>query len=347
VRRSARTGLRARPGLKSHAYVTDLAQTRADLRVAGRHSGGVRTGTSAGLKEFDAPDLALFRIASRQHGSVTIAQLMAVGLTYSAVSQRIAAGRLQRIHRGVYAIGHNALSQHGRWMAAVLACGPNSALSHLPAATLWQIWRRRVSGSDVSVPGRRRSRPGVRVHYCRRLDPRDVTVRESIPVTTVARTLVDLADVLTPEQLANVIHEAAFRDRFDPAATRAAMARAHGRHNLAVLDRALALNAAGSAGTKSALEDQFLALTRAAGIPDPLPNAAVQAAGRQIEVDFLWPDLRLCVEIDGPGHNRTRTRNEDRERDEALQAAGHEVVRFSGAEVGDPKELIARLGAGR
>jgi very-short-patch-repair endonuclease len=115
-----------------------------------------------------------------------------------------------------------------------------------------------------------------------------------------------------------------------------------------VLDRALALNARGSAGTKSAHEDRFLELIRAAGLPDPLPNAAVQAAGRQIEVDFLWPDLRLCVEVDGAGHNRTRTRNEDRERDEALRAANHEVIRFAPAELGmAQREVIARLGAGR
>jgi very-short-patch-repair endonuclease len=244
-------------------------------------------------------------------------------------------------------VGHSALSQHARWMAAVLACGPGGALSHLGAATLWQIWRRRTSGVDVSVSGQRRARPGIRVHCCRRLDPRDVTVRERIPVTTVARTLVDLADVLTAEQLANVIHEAAFRKRFDAAATRAALARAKGRHNLDVLDRAISLNAAGSAGTKSALEDKFLTLIRKAGLPDPLPNAGVQTPAGRIEVDFVWPDQRLCAEIDGTGHERPRTRREDRERDGALRAARHEVVRFTAAELGDHRNVIARLGAGR
>ena len=233
-------------------------------------------------------------------------------------------------------------------MAAVLAGGPNAALSHLAAAKLWQIWRRRVDRIDVTAPRHRRPRRPIHLHQCRKFDPRDVTVRERIPVTTVARTLVDLADVLTAEQLANVIHEAAFRDRFDATATRAAMARTKGRHNLQVLDRALALNAAGSAGTKSKLEDDFLALIRAAGLPDPLPNAAVQTANASIEVDLVWPDHRLCVEIDGPGHTRTRTRNEDKERDAALQAAGHDTVRFKRAQLATaPKQLIARLGADR
>lgn len=230
-------------------------------------------------------------------------------------------------------------------MAAVLACGEGAALSHLSAAKLWQIWRRRTSGPDVIAPSYRRSQPGVRVHRCRRLDPRDVTVREGIPVTTVARTLVDLADVLTPEQLANVVHEAAFRERFHAVATRRAMARANGRRNLTVLDRALALNAAGSAGTKSALEDRFLELIRAAGLPDPLPNAAVQTPARRIEVDFLWPERRLCAEIDGSGHRRPRTQAEDRERDAALGAAGYEVVRFSGPTT--ERDVATRLESGR
>ena len=167
-------------------------------------------------------------------------------------------------------------------------------------------------------------------------------------MTTVPRTLVDLADVLTPEQLANVIHEADFHNRFSPARTREAMARAKGRHNLNVLDRALALNAAGSAGTKSANEDRFLEIIRKAGLPDPLPNAGVQTSRGRIEVDMHWPDQRLCVEIDGPGHRRKRTKREDRERDAALRAARHDVVRFTAAELaGAPGRLMTRLGAGR
>jgi hypothetical protein len=292
------------------------------------------------------PDLALARVAARQHGLITLAQLEALGLTRSAVANRVVAGRLHRVHRGVYAVGHCALSQAGCWMAAVLACGPSAALSHLPAAALWQIWRRRTTGTDVSVPRQQRPKPGIRVHVCRRLDPRDVTRRDGIPTTTVARTLVDLADVLSAEQLANVIHEAAFRDRFDPDRTRAAIERANGRRNLTVLERALALNALGSAGTKSALEDRFLQIIRAAGRPDPVPNAAVQTHSGPIEVDFLWPDQRLCVEIDGPGHDRPRTNAEDRRRDRALRAAGHEVLRFAGAEI-RPEAVLARLGDGR
>jgi hypothetical protein len=212
-------------------------------------------------------------------------------------------------------------------MAAVLAVGEGAALSHLCAAVLWQAWRRAAPHLDVVTPRDRRVR-GIRVHRCRNLDPRDVTVRDGVPVTTMARTLVDLTDVLTAAQLANVIHEAAFRHRFSEPATRAAMARANGRR-LSVLERALELNAMGSAGTKSALEDRALALVQEAGLPEPLPNAKVPAGGRSIEVDLYWPDHNLCAEVDGPGHQRPRTRREDEERDRALHGAGLKVVRFS------------------
>jgi hypothetical protein len=117
--------------------------------------------------------------------------------------------------------------------------------------------------------------PGIRIRSCRHLDPRDITTHNGIPVTTVPRTLVDLTDVLDARQLANVLHEAAFRRRFDPAATRAAMARAAGRRNLGTLETALAAHEAGSAGTRSALEDRFLALVASAGIPEPLANVPI------------------------------------------------------------------------
>ena len=208
-------------------------------------------------------------------------------------------------------------------MAAVLGAGPGAALSHLAAATLLQAWRRKPGPPAVVSPQRRRL-GGIEVHTCRRLDPRDITVFRGIPVTTMARTLVDLTDTLSAEQLANVIHEAAFRNRFDLEATRAAMARANGRRHLGVLERALALHAGGSAGTRSDAEDAFLSMIRAAGAPEPAVNRKVQ----DFEVDFHWPDQRLVVEIDGPGHQRPRTALADRTRDQRLEAAGYRVIRL-------------------
>jgi hypothetical protein len=286
-------------------------------------------------------------VAARQHGLVTSAQIARAGLTRAAISNRVAAGRLHPLDRGVYGLGHGKLSQEGRWMAAVLACGEGAALSHLSAAALWQVWRRRTTGSDVVVPRQRRARPGIRVQWARNLDRRDVTTYDGIPVTTVARTLVDLTDVLTSAQLANVIHEAAFRSRFDLRATHDAMARAHGRR-LRVLRAALCAHHAGSAGTKSGLEDRFLALVRRAGLPEPLTNVGVEVEGGRIEVDFHWPEWRLCVETDGPGHARSRTREEDRVRDRALHAAGQRVLRFRGDDVDDrPAAVIGALDQAR
>jgi predicted transcriptional regulator of viral defense system len=261
-------------------------------------------------------DAIIAAVSGRQYGVITTAQLHAAGLNDSGVSKRVKAGRLHPLYRGVYAVGHNNLSQEARWMAATLAAGQGAVLSHLAAAKHWNIWRRRAAGIDVLVQGNRRKREGFRAHRCRNLDKRDVTIHRGIPITTVPRTLVDLARTLTAAQLANVIHEAAFRNRFDEHKTREAMARAPGR-DLTNLHAALQAHASGSAGTRSDLEDQFLA--RAEGTP--LVNT-------KIEVDFYWPDQNLVVEIDGPGHDRPRTRAEDARRDAALKAAGVTVVRI-------------------
>ena len=131
--------------------------------------------------------------------------------------------------------------------------------------------------------------------------------------------------MLTAAQLANVIHEAAFRNRFDLEATRqAAMNAPRGATTSTSLDASLNAHLSGSAGTRSALEDHFLAQLKHNGVPEPLVNTKVQ----DIEVDFHWPDENLCVEIDGPGHQRPRTQAEDRGRDAKLRAAGHDVVRL-------------------
>lgn len=279
-------------------------------------------------------------LAARQHGVVKFAQLLQAGIGRAAVSNRVAKGRLHPKYRGVYAVGHARLSQKGEWMAAVLAVGEGAALSHLSAAMLWEIWRRPVLGSDVVTPWRRKPQVGIRVHTRRRLDPHDVAVRDGIPVTTVARTLVDLTDVLSAHQLANVIHEAAFRKRFDPRAVRAAAGHAHGRKRLHVLHAALALHEAGSAGTRSRLEDRFLALLHANDLPEPLVNVRMH----NIEVDFRWPALRLCVETDGDGHRRPRTRRDDHSRDGALSAAGYQILRFTEHDVDyRPAAVIAEL----
>lgn len=268
---------------------------------------------------------------------VAVAQLHAAGYDGRAITRGVVAGRLHRVYRGVYAVGHRGLAREGKWMAAVLAAGEGAALSHLCAAALWELRRLRTDFVTVVAPKERAPRGPVRVHVSRALDPRDVTARRAIPVTTVARTLVDLSDVLTPHQLANVIHEAAFRERFDLRGTWEAIARAHGRRRLRELRRAIDLYLAGSAGTKSRYEDAFLRL-----VADPEPLVNTDLLGE--EVDFHWPRLRLVVEVDGEGHDRPPARRDDARRDALLRQAGYTTLRFTGAEVErHPREVLGRV----
>jgi hypothetical protein len=170
------------------------------------------------------------------------------------------------------------------------------------------------------------------VHRYRSLDPRDVTTHKGIPVTTVHRTQVDLTDVVTPHQLANVIYQAAYKGRYVEAATRDSMGRANGRRNLGVLDKAIALYNSGSAGTRSGAEDAFLALTS----DEPLVNTDLHG----FEVDFHWPHLKLAVEIDGPHHGRPHGRDADARQDRTLKAAGYETLRFTDEDVYQRSEYV-------
>jgi very-short-patch-repair endonuclease len=258
---------------------------------------------------------------------VTAAQLVSEGSDKARIARAVAAGRLYRVYRGVYAVGHRGLSREGRWMAGVLAAGEDAALSHLCAAALAEVRSLRTDFVTVIAPKARRPRGPLRVYECRNLDPRDVTVRRGIPVTTIARTCVDLSDILTPHELANVLYEAEHWGQLDVAATWEAMGRANGRRNLHVLEQALALNATGSAGTKSHRETAALRRARMAGLPEPLVNTEVEG----IEVDQYWPQWRLVVEVDGPGHRRARARRVDAAKEAVLRAAGYDVVRVGGA----------------
>ena len=241
------------------------------------------------------------------------------------ITKRAARGYLHRVYPGVYAIGHTALSSEGRLLAAVFAAGDGAVLSHLSAAALWELWRWKVAVIDVIAPRKQRARNEFRVHWCRNLHPRDVTEHKGIPVTSVARTLVDLSDGLTKWELASVIHEAAFRGRYSGPATRAALERANGRRNVKTLQRAIDLHESGSAGVKSRGELRFLVANERAGNPEPLVNAQLNG----FEVDFHWPHLKLAIELDGPGHERPRTQHEDARKERAWREAGYEVLRFS------------------
>jgi hypothetical protein len=281
----------------------------------------------------------LAELAARQYGLVRVAQLHALGLDQRAISRWTRDGRLHRLYRGVYAVGHAGLSREGAWLAGVFASGEGAGLSGPSSESLWEISRKPATGIHVVVPRKRRAQEGVELLISRTLQAHDIVVYRGIPVTHVARTLVDLTEHRTPHQLANTIYEAAYRNRFNLRATRQTMQRAHGRHKLAVLERALELNASGSAGTKSDLEDAFLALLSAGGFPEPLVNTHVQSE----EADCFWPDRRLIAEVDGPGHLRPRAKRNDARKEAIWRVAGYEVLRFTDVVIEQQPDHVVRV----
>ena len=276
-------------------------------------------------------DRAVAALAAGQYGVVARAQLRALGLSDSGIDRRAAAGRLHRLHRGVYAVGHPVLGAHGRWIAAVLAAGPGAALSHASAAALWELRATAQTRIDVSVPtpGGRARRPGARIHRARTLQLADVTTHRGVPTTTPTRTIRDLAPSLTSRARERLLDQAHVSGLLDLPALDALDPR-H-RHT------------PGTTLTKSALEERMLALCRQHGLPTPRVNAAAA----DLEVDFLFPAQRLAIETDSWTFHRTRAAFErDRERDAILARAGFRVLRFTHRQVaGDPKTVAATVAA--
>jgi very-short-patch-repair endonuclease len=279
-------------------------------------------------------DLGVAGLAQRQHGVVSMAQLRALGLERGAIEWRLRRGRLHRVHRGVYAVGHRRLAVRGRLWAAVLACGgiDVAALSHRTAAAVWDLGPHPAGKLDVTSLHRSTSTSALRVHRGDTLDPLNDVVRQpdGLPVTTVARTLADLAQILTPHQLERACHRAEVTRALDAAAIEAMLDRLSGRRSKSLRQALASLAAADPDVTRSELEERFLALVADAGLSRPRVNAIV--AGH--EVDFLWPAARLIAETDGHAAHLTPTAfDEDRRRDAALQVAGFRVVRFTWRQV--------------
>jgi very-short-patch-repair endonuclease len=299
-------------------------------------------GTESAPPESEDPiDGRLAALAERQHGVVSREQLRRLGLGEHGIARRVRSGRLHRLYRGVYSVGHPVLGREGRWMAAVLAGGPGAVLSHASAGSLWDIRASGATRIDVTIPqrGGRRERPGLRVHRSRRLGRHEVTLRRRIPVTTLARTLLDLADVLDAQALKRVVDEAEYLRLLDMAAVHSAIARNPGRAG-AKLTRA----ARGPLElTRSAAESLFLAVVERHGLPRP--RVGVEVGG--YEVDFYWPDANLIVELDGFAAHGTRKRFEnDRRRDRRLARAGLQTIRLTPTALSYEEDAIAEeLGA--
>lgn len=271
-----------------------------------------------------APDAQVALIAERQHGVASIAQLRDCGLSATAVRDRVRGGRLHRLHRGVYAVGHIAPSDERRWMAAVLAltAGDGGALrsvvlSHRSAAALWGLLPPRGGPVDVSLPSRsgRRRRQGIRIHRPTLLEPQEMTIRTGIPVTSPARTLADLRSVISAPELRRAIRQADFL----------------GFELGAGID---------SDGTRSELERRFLLLCRRSHLPGPAVNMAIGT----MTVDFCWPGQRLIVETDGyQAHSGRQAFEDDRARDLRICSLGYEVLHISYRQVVDEPEWVVAV----
>jgi predicted transcriptional regulator of viral defense system len=288
------------------------------------------------------PDQRVAELAAGQWGVVSLSQLRMAGLSEDAVQRRQRAGRLHRLHRGVYAVGHTVLRIEGRRLAAVLACGPGAVLSHRSAAAHWGLLPTGTTRIDVTAPRTRAGDATIRLHHSRSLIARDTDTHKGIPITSVARTLLDLAATVKPDQLERALAQAEHLELYDHRAITELLARANGHRGQKALTEATALD---PKLTRSEWEVRLLKLVRAAALPEPLVNLSLAAADHpRLEVDFCWPSHHLIVETDGWESHRTRAAFEaDRRRDAALQADGWHVVRFTWRT--PDATILRRLGA--
>jgi Transcriptional regulator, AbiEi antitoxin/Protein of unknown function (DUF559) len=261
------------------------------------------------------PDARIARLAERQHGVVAMAQLAAAGIDRYALRRRVQAGRLHRLHRGVYTVGYRSLSWRGRWLAAVLAAGEGAVLSHTSAAALSEFLRPIQGPIHVSLPAavHRSSRPGLQLHRSRTLTPSQITLRHGIAVTTPARTIEDIRPSVEPYLFRRALRQAELAGHRVP--------------HLELVKR-----------SRSDLELLFLGLCDAHDLPHPEVN--VRVAGRL--VDFFWPQRRLVVETDSWDYHRGSVAFEnDHDRDLELHALGFETRRYTGDQLEAAPDAVA------
>lgn len=283
-------------------------------------------GARAGLIVSGSRDERLAAIAQAQRGRVSRQQLRQAGIGYGAIARLVRSRRLLPLPGGVFAIGSLAPAELADETAALLAAGPGSVLSHHTAAVLWEIRPRDDGPINVVVPPSRGTRtPGIRIHRSGSLTPRDVRIRKGLPVTSPAWTLLDEAPTLTPRELELAFDRALVAGIMRLQDVAELLKRVKGRPGAPAL-RALLEDHQGSTVTRSGAEELFLELIRTAHLPQPRVNA--RTCG--YEVDFLWPEQRLVVEIDGfRFHSTRRAFEHDHRRDAALRAAGFIVLRFT------------------
>lgn len=259
-----------------------------------------------------------------------------------AIQHRIASGRLHPLHAATYAVGHLDVSHQARWMAAVLASGPEAVLSHHSAGSLWRLRSTSREAIDVTDPTKSRTWDGIKRHH-KRLPADEVTVREGIPVTTVPRTIFDLAATENADEIGNLIKEMEFQELRDHLSLWDLVKRYPRRRGVARVRLALErLKDEPSGPKRSLLEKRFAPFLRRRHLPMPYFNAPILLGGKRYVVDCLWPDSKEIVELDGWQGHRTRTAfREDKARDRRLKVAGYSVTRLTWNQLDDEPEAVA------
>jgi very-short-patch-repair endonuclease len=281
--------------------------------------------------------MELARLAADSHGVVRRSDLVAAGVTEAEIRTRMHRGTLIRVHPGIYRVGHRAPSVEARYLAAVWACGEGALLFRLATAHLLELFRGRAAPRAEVVARYQHRIEGVRVRRSRGIDACDAYVWRGVPVTSVARTIVDLASVLSLNALARAFHEAGIRHDTTPAHVEAVLERrpnSRGAANLrAVID-------GDEPVLLSTLERRFRQLLHEAGLP--LPEMNRPADGRR--VDCRWPEHRLTVELDGYRYHRSRHAWElDRRREREARARGDDFRRFTYGDVAQPRAMLREL----
>ena len=290
------------------------------------------------------PDVRVAEIAAGQKGRINVAQLAGCGLDDAAVARRVARGWLHRVHAGVYAVGHPGTSFHADVMAAVLAGGDTAVASHWTSAALHGLVRWDGRRIDVTIVGRSgRSRPGIRFHRPRRLDPRDTTRVVGIRATTAARALLEIAPQLSDRRLKRAVRQAQVERAANVRQIADVLRRANGHR---ATRRLAHIIATGPAPTASGHEDAVLDLLLGAGFAHPDVNARLQMGGGTSCPDFRWAAERVILEVDSAWHDGPLNNELDAERQADLEAAGERVLRTTLEQaLLRPSQLVHRLQA--
>jgi hypothetical protein len=267
------------------------------------------------------------RLGRQQHGVISVCQLHEIGYVEGSIAKAVAAGRLHRLHRGVFAVGHTDLSAHGKCLAAVLGCGKGALLSHWSAAWLLGLMPATAPVPiHVTTPIPRKKRLGLLIHRSRTLTEDDRSLEQSIPVTSVPRTALDLAARVRPRSVNRLLQRSEELGLFDLPEFESVLARNRGHRGAGPLRRAIAIYEP-PPFTRSGLEERFFELVMEHGLPRPATNY-VEAG---YELDVYWPELRFAVELEVyETHGSRLSFEEDAVRQEELKLAGIEMIHVTG-----------------